>query len=138
MLSEHVMAIHSDNTGAARAAVRKRAQHAGEEALSGRGSRNIPASSADMSIADRLKLSPTEDFDPIPIPLLRKYVSYARKYVHPKLSPEAAGLLQQVRQLRCQILSRVAFLTLPPTTVLLDSARSASELGQHTHHHATD
>lgn len=33
-------------------------------------------------------------FDPIPPNLLRKYVSYARKYCHPRLSPEAAGVLQ--------------------------------------------
>jgi uncharacterized protein HemY len=34
--------------------------------------------------------------DPIPCELLRKYIAYARKYVHPKLSPEAARILQQL------------------------------------------
>jgi len=32
--------------------------------------------------------------DPIPLELLRKYIAYARKYVHPRLSPEASRVLQ--------------------------------------------
>jgi DNA replicative helicase MCM subunit Mcm2 (Cdc46/Mcm family) len=67
----------------------------------------------ELTLAERLRLRPGsmpalpcslarsscasgEEFDPVPIPLLRKYVAYARKYVMPKLSPEAASLLQQV------------------------------------------
>ena len=42
----------------------------------------------------RLKVRPGEDFDPIPCQLLRKYVGYARKYVHPRLGTEAADVLQ--------------------------------------------
>ncbi|KAI8484198.1 DNA replication licensing factor mcm8, partial [Branchiostoma belcheri] len=45
-------------------------------------------------VSERLKISRGEQFDPIPHPLLRKYVAYARKYVHPKLSPEAKQVLQ--------------------------------------------
>lgn len=37
---------------------------------------------------------PGEVLDIIPHPLLRKYIAYARKYVKPKLSPEAADVLQ--------------------------------------------
>ncbi len=37
---------------------------------------------------------PGEAFDPIPHQLLRKYVGYARHYVHPTLSAEAAQVLQ--------------------------------------------
>lgn len=37
---------------------------------------------------------PGEAFDPIPHQLLRKYVGYARHYVHPTLSVEAAQVLQ--------------------------------------------
>ncbi|GLE01147.1 hypothetical protein PINS_up009977 [Pythium insidiosum] len=33
--------------------------------------------------------------DPIPIYFMRKYISYARRYVHPRLSREAAALLQR-------------------------------------------
>ena len=45
-------------------------------------------------LRDRLKVRRGEDFDPIPCQLLRKYVGYARKYVHPKLGDEAAQVLQ--------------------------------------------
>lgn len=41
------------------------------------------------------KVSPGEHFDPLPHQLLRKYVGYARHYVSPKLSIEAAQVLQE-------------------------------------------
>ena len=37
---------------------------------------------------------PTEGFDPVPTQLLRKYIAYARKYVHPSLSSDAADVIQ--------------------------------------------
>lgn len=40
------------------------------------------------------KIPTGEALDPIPACLLRKYISYARQYVHPLLSPEAAQTLQ--------------------------------------------
>lgn len=48
------------------------------------------------SLHDRLKTPRSEDsdFDPVPGQLLRKYIGYARKYVHPYLSNEAAAELQ--------------------------------------------
>lgn len=47
------------------------------------------------SLIDRLKIPRSDpDFDPVPSQLLRKYVGYARKYVHPHLSNEAAAELQ--------------------------------------------
>ena len=48
------------------------------------------------SLLDRLKIprSGDADFDPVPSQLLRKYIGYARKYVHPHLSNEAAAELQ--------------------------------------------
>ena len=47
------------------------------------------------SLMDRLKIPRSDpDFDPVPSQLLRKYVGYARKYVHPHLSNEAAAQLQ--------------------------------------------
>ncbi len=48
----------------------------------------------DTLLLERLKLKSTEDFDPVPPQLLRKYIGYARKYVHPILSEEAADVLQ--------------------------------------------
>ena len=46
-------------------------------------------------LSERLKLAAGETFDPIPCQLLRKYVGYARKYVHPRLSQEGANVLQR-------------------------------------------
>lgn len=40
------------------------------------------------------KIPPGEHIDPIPPCLLRKYISYARQYVHPSLSREAAQTIQ--------------------------------------------
>lgn len=41
------------------------------------------------------KVPPGERIDPIPPCLLRKYISYARQYVHPSLSGEAAQVIQE-------------------------------------------
>ena len=48
-------------------------------------------------LTSRLRLQRGEPFDPIPTQLLRKYVGYARKYVHPSLSDDAKEVLQKVR-----------------------------------------
>ena len=39
-------------------------------------------------------MAPGEQTDPIPHQLLRKYIGYARQYVHPRLSTDAAQALQ--------------------------------------------
>lgn len=44
---------------------------------------------------EKLVLQPGEEFDPIPHPLLRKYVAYARKYIQPRLTTEASAILQE-------------------------------------------
>ena len=41
-------------------------------------------------LSERLKVAAGEALDLIPAQLLRKYVAYARKYVHPKITPECA------------------------------------------------
>lgn len=41
------------------------------------------------------KVPPGESIDAIPPCLLRKYISYARQYVHPSLSGEAAQIIQE-------------------------------------------
>lgn len=51
------------------------------------------------SLAERLKQTQGEVLDPIPPQLLRKYIGYARKYVHPQLSPDAASVLQVTESL---------------------------------------
>ena len=48
----------------------------------------------ERSLLERLKIRRGEEIDPVPSQLLRKYIGYARKYVHPHLSAEAADVLQ--------------------------------------------
>ncbi|KAJ2646941.1 DNA replication licensing factor mcm8 [Coemansia sp. RSA 1250] len=78
-LSEHVMALHS---GAA------------SRADSSNASQVQPEAAADGNLRDSLRLRPGEKLDHIPPPLLRKYVAYARKYVHPFLTAGATRKLQ--------------------------------------------
>ncbi|KAI8477754.1 DNA replication licensing factor mcm8, partial [Branchiostoma belcheri] len=88
MLSEHVMALRAGrcrDTTAVR--VRRDAQTPDDDEARRQWELGKP-------VSERLKISRGEQFDPIPHPLLRKYVAYARKYVHPKLSPEAKQVLQ--------------------------------------------
>ncbi|XP_066524234.1 DNA helicase MCM8 [Hoplias malabaricus] len=87
MLSEHVMAMRSGkkNTVSSATVTRNCTQEANISIL------EIPS---DKPLSDRLKVLPGENFDPIPHQLLRKYVGYARHYVHPNLSAEAAQVIQ--------------------------------------------
>ncbi|XP_074661306.1 DNA helicase MCM8-like [Tubulanus polymorphus] len=88
MLSDHVMAMHSG----------KRKRKIGADKLTVNQPGNDESKrlwDSDKSLSERLQVSQGEQFDPIPLPLLRKYVGYARKYVHPKISPEAAKILQK-------------------------------------------
>uniref|UniRef100_A0A8D2JBJ3 DNA helicase MCM8 n=1 Tax=Varanus komodoensis TaxID=61221 RepID=A0A8D2JBJ3_VARKO len=88
LLSEHVMAMRSrKQTGCSSAVVIRR--------NSQNSSLSILEAVSDKPLSERLKLIPGESFDPIPHQLLRKYVGYARQYVHPRLSPEAAHVLQE-------------------------------------------
>lgn len=48
----------------------------------------------ESSLKKELKVKRGDDFDAIPCQLLRKYIQYARKYVHPKLSTDACKILQ--------------------------------------------
>ncbi|KAG9335804.1 hypothetical protein JZ751_003636 [Albula glossodonta] len=84
MLSEHVMAMRSGRKGALSGAMVTRAptQDANVSVLE-----VLP----DKPLSERLKVLPGEVVDPIPHQLLRKYVGYARHYVHPTLSAEAAA-----------------------------------------------
>lgn len=74
-LSDHIMKIHSGTltTGAKRVVQRQ---------------------TESCSLLERLRIFSNEEIDPIPPSLLRKYISYARTYSKPKLTKEAAELLQ--------------------------------------------
>ncbi|GFS16563.1 DNA helicase MCM8-like [Elysia marginata] len=86
VLSEHVMALHSGiKSDLSSLIVRGNSQMT--ESENQRGS--------DQPLSERLKAARSSINDPIPHQLLRKYVGYARKYVHPKIGLEAASVIQE-------------------------------------------
>ncbi|XP_006626063.1 DNA helicase MCM8 [Lepisosteus oculatus] len=88
MLSEHVMAMRSGKKEVLSSATvtRNRSQDVNTSALD-----LFP----DKPLSEKLKVQPGESFKPIPHQMLRKYVGYARHYVHPTLTGEAAQVLQE-------------------------------------------
>ncbi|NXH01626.1 MCM8 helicase, partial [Loxia leucoptera] len=86
LLSEHVMAMRAGRRAACSSALVTRASSQEHSVLQ---------ATSDRPLLERLKISTGENFDAIPHQLLRKYVGYARQYVHPSLSPEAAQVLQE-------------------------------------------
>lgn len=79
LLSDHVMALHLPNL--------KQNKAVAEEVQT----QTLPPGA---SLAERLKNRSGELLEPVPHPILRKYIAYARKYVFPKLSEEACDVLQ--------------------------------------------
>ncbi|XP_061545935.1 DNA helicase MCM8 isoform X3 [Phycodurus eques] len=134
-LSEHIMANRAGG-GKTSGAVVARSSKSDTET-------SILLERADMPLSERLQIPAGEVADPIPPCLLRKYISYARHYVHPTLSSEAAQTLQNFYlSLRSQ--SRGADTT-PITTRQLESlirlteARARLELSETaTKSHAED
>ncbi|KVH90487.1 AAA+ ATPase domain-containing protein, partial [Cynara cardunculus var. scolymus] len=68
--------------------------------LHGAASQIISGTNLDVksgSVVSRLRLDPRKDVDfvPLPAPLLRKYIAYARTYVFPRMSRPAAKILQE-------------------------------------------
>ncbi|KAM7117450.1 DNA helicase MCM8 isoform 3-T3 [Ciconia maguari] len=86
LLSEHVMAIRAGKQAARSSGV---VTHTNMQDCS------VLEVVSDQPLLERLKILPGENFDAIPHQLLRKYIGYARQYVHPNLSPEAAQVLQE-------------------------------------------
>ncbi|XP_058880254.1 DNA helicase MCM8 isoform X2 [Acipenser ruthenus] len=86
MLSEHVMAMRSGRQGEVASATVNRGSDPNTSILE---------VFSDKPLLERLKVLPGENCDPIPHQLLRKYVGYARHYVRPRLSDEAAQVLQE-------------------------------------------
>jgi DNA helicase MCM8 len=76
LLSEHVMKLHE-----------------GIERKKDPTQRAPTQSGTHKPLKDMLK--PNKNFEGLPTSVLRKYIAYARKFVHPKLSPEACDILQQ-------------------------------------------
>ena len=99
-LSEHVMALHGNRAGASGAGAAGAGEAEGLVVWQSqiRGASQVVSSQAGQTLHGRLKVSNVAAFSAIPAKALRKYISYARRHVHPTLSPEAAAVLQ-VRRL---------------------------------------
>ncbi|XP_013415383.1 DNA helicase MCM8 [Lingula anatina] len=134
MLSEHVMAMHAGKKRILQGTTARRNQEQNEA---------YSEWEADKPLSERIKVPRGENLDVIPPQLLRKYVGYARKYVHPKITKEAAKVIQQFYlDLRKQHQSRDST---PITTRQLESlirlteARARLELREEaTEHDAKD
>lgn len=89
MLSDYVMSLHGGKKKSKNKDVAETPNH------SQVGNDEMRAQlESEKPLTERLKLPRGEAFDPIPAQLLRKYVSYARKFVHPKIGHEAAKVIQ--------------------------------------------
>ncbi|CAO2578646.1 DNA helicase MCM8 [Lemmus lemmus] len=87
LLSEHVISIRAGKQKTISSATVART-------LSQDSNTSVLEVVSEKPLSERLKVAPGEKTDPIPHQLLRKYVGYARQYVHPRLSVEAAQALQ--------------------------------------------
>ncbi|XP_052039669.1 DNA helicase MCM8 [Apodemus sylvaticus] len=87
LLSEHVIAIRAGKQRVVSSATVARV-------LSQDSNTSVLEVVSEKPLSERLKVTPGEKTDPIPHQLLRKYIGYARQYVHPRLSTEAAQALQ--------------------------------------------
>lgn len=86
LLSDHVMALHGGQAGPSQlsgATVRREDLDISRQQWE-----------ADRPLSEKLRVPRGETLDLIPHQLMRKYVGYARKYVHSKVGPEAALVLQ--------------------------------------------
>ncbi|XXG54976.1 hypothetical protein AAC387_Pa03g2725 [Persea americana] len=88
-VSDHIMALHA---GCGEHFPAQKKQCGG---LQGYGDMDLGVKTG--SLASRLRLDPKKDRDfvPLPGPLLRKYIAYARTFVFPRMSRPAAEILQK-------------------------------------------
>ncbi|KAJ1789076.1 DNA replication licensing factor mcm8, partial [Coemansia sp. RSA 2399] len=91
-LSEHVMSLHS---GSADRSQRVSTQTQRPPDAVNSDADDVFGTGSNNSLKKWLCLQPGEKLDAIPPPLLRKYVAYARKYVHPQLSQAAKQRLRE-------------------------------------------
>lgn len=87
-LSRHVAQLHSDQTS-------ETIRHSEEEFINIASQKTPAPGSSTQGLRDYLKLKKAEVIDIIPPQILKKYVSYARTYVHPTLSEKAAKYIRE-------------------------------------------
>ncbi|KAL6507944.1 DNA replication licensing factor mcm8 [Orobanche gracilis] len=88
-LSEHIMSLHAGN-GQQSPSVKRLCTES-------RDIRDVDMNVKSGSLVTRLRLDSKKDGDfvPLPGPLLRKYIAYARTYVFPRMTKPAADILQK-------------------------------------------
>ncbi|XP_015578499.2 probable DNA helicase MCM8 isoform X1 [Ricinus communis] len=88
-VSDHIMSLHASYGERTAAAKKLR--------IAAQNNRGMEMSVRSGSLISKLRLEPTRDVDfaPLPGPLLRKYIAYARTYVFPRMSRPAAEILQK-------------------------------------------
>ncbi|XP_044482160.1 probable DNA helicase MCM8 [Mangifera indica] len=88
-VSDHIMSLHSGYQQHSPAAKKFRTASLHTD--------GVDISVKSGSLVSRLRLDPRKDSDfvPIPAPLLRKYIAYARTFVFPRMSKPAAEILQK-------------------------------------------
>lgn len=77
LLSDHIMGLHGGGSSTSRL-----------------GSSTASLTSSN-TLSNRLLTKPGEQVDHLPHDLMKKYIAYARRYVFPKLSAEAAQVIQR-------------------------------------------
>ncbi|KAL4857670.1 putative DNA helicase [Chlorella vulgaris] len=114
-LADHVMALHSGLTARAAAARNRLLEGPGGSSAppllltygrhggaGGNGGGGAACGGGRVPLLERLK-ERREGDEPLPTQLLRKYIAYARQYVHPRLSEQAMSVLKEYYlQLRIQ------------------------------------
>ncbi|KAI4310727.1 hypothetical protein MLD38_035682 [Melastoma candidum] len=96
-LSEHIMSLHTGS--GEHVPIAKKLRKDSPNVSSARTSLGgvMDQGSKGGSLLSRLKLHPAKDkeFAPLPGPLIRKYIAYARSYVFPRMSKPAADIIQK-------------------------------------------
>ena len=102
-LSAHIMSLHArragrlDDSDSSREIAHRIAVGTSAASQSSRAAAAASGASwaGDKPFSERLREAVLAIRDPLPPQLLRKFVAYARRYCHPVLSLEAAGVLQK-------------------------------------------
>ena len=94
MLSRHVMALHAGPRASERAGAGQGRGRGGEAAAGGAWEQQAGYDEWQQKQPLSLRLrQDAEQTEPVPGPLLRKYIAYARTYCHPVLGEKARAVL---------------------------------------------
>ncbi|CAD5195732.1 unnamed protein product [Musa acuminata subsp. malaccensis] len=88
-VSDHIMALHTRNSEHLFSTKKQRTAMQPDK--------NMEVGVRIGSLSSRLRLDPVKDKDfvPLPGPLIRKYIAYARNFIFPRMSRPAAEILQK-------------------------------------------